>query len=203
MSNPFAVYEKTEPGPPAQKFNLSPQQKALVEQYLELPYWVIKTYFNFHPDHRDYGFFEHYAIRGLLKAAKKYDPQRGVQFNTFAVNVIRNNLFTLAKKYRKKFQADSLINRLVDTSQIFRGRTEKHNYIAELERKLDSESIKPKIEKALNTVLTEREKYIVVQNVLLENKNSTELARELGVTKERIRQIREKALSKLADVIVF
>lgn len=72
---------------------LTPERKALAEQWTGLVVWAVNEW---HPDAKWHARDELKSIASLalVEAAERYDPGRGVQFNTFALNWIWGRLKT-------------------------------------------------------------------------------------------------------------
>ena len=199
---------------------------------------------------------------GLMKAAKKFDPERGVRFSTYATwwikasiqdFVLRNwslvrtgstasqkSLFFNFKRVKSRLEREvdnsgasvdyGSLNSLIaekmgvplrdvemmetrlsgsdfslnSLQQNEEGREwietlEDHNSIGaeSVDKKNDAQKIKSWIEEALDT-LNSREKRIVVDRKLAEKPRTLDaIGGELGVSKERVRQLETQALKKL------
>ena len=137
---------------------------------------------------------------GLMKAAQKYDPQRGKPFVTFAAPYIRRSI-------------EAAISRL-DTQQDIRSTDESlpigsHNNYTLLNVLEDPNAPKADvlIEQATLTedlvsvmgVLNEREKTVISSyfGVNAERQTMAEIGQAMGLKRERIRQVRDQALRKL------
>ena len=72
---------------------LTAERKALAEQWTGLVVWAVNEW---HPDAKWHARDELKSIASLalVEAAERYDPARGVQFNTFALNWIWGRLKT-------------------------------------------------------------------------------------------------------------
>ena len=70
-----------------------------------------------------------------------------------------------------------------------------------IDRKIDHESIAQEFNDVLKRVLKEREAFIIREcyGVGCPEKGLDDIAKELGLTRERVRQIREKSIEKLRN----
>ncbi|WP_273380723.1 FliA/WhiG family RNA polymerase sigma factor [Symbiobacterium thermophilum] len=71
------------------QFHDTAARDALVQQYLWLVRYVAGRLMVGMPDHIDQGDVEGHGCFGLLEAVARYDPDRGVRFETFAIPWIR------------------------------------------------------------------------------------------------------------------
>lgn len=77
----------------------------------------------------------------------------------------------------------------------------RENYAEKIEEE-DERLYKAKIVKEALSKLNDKERYIIEKRILDENpKTLQEVGDELGITRERVRQIEEKALKKLKDIL--
>ena len=123
------------------------------------------------------------GIVALLRAVKNYDPYRGYKFITYAWYAIRREILRGVISRNRKDQV------LYDRESFFEA----------------AEVIQPELEdleyydypefQDLLTTLNDRELFIVSETV--KGRVLREMAVELRVTKERVRQIREQAYIKL------
>ena len=193
---------------------------------------------------------------GLLKAVKKFDPDKGVKFISYAVWWIRQTVLqALAEQTRSvriPLNQNSNLARLARTTTaltqrlgrtptdqelaqemrepidtvralrrvaaaeisldapIDRGDRESANYgerfagtgAAEIEEDAEARIRRSYIEEMFDTYLTERERKILYLYYGLddgEERTLEDIGRLLGVTRERIRQIRNRAFEKLRE----
>ena len=137
---------------------------------------------------------------GLMKAAEKYDPERGKPFVTFAAPYIRRSIEAAVNKVSIDTDVRStdeslpvgsrnnytLLNVLEDVN------AEKADAIVE-EDSLNDDLL------ACVDVLTEREHEVVSRYYGLKGWRQTmaEIAEDMGLKRERVRQERDKAVRKL------
>ena len=143
------------------------------------------------------------ANAGLFRAADKFEPERGNKFISYAVNWVRESILTALKK-RNSLPSEELPTEQLEM-ELFEDLDADTDYTTD-DTFIDEDSDREK-EKDINTImnfllqsLTNRERYIVCKyNGINEKKSKTleEIGNELGLTKERVRQINEKAMKKL------
>ena len=137
---------------------------------------------------------------GLMKAAEKYDPERGKPFVTFAAPYIRRSIEAAISKVNTDTDVRStdeslpvgsrnnytLLNVLEDVN------AEKADAIVE-EDSLNDDLV------ACVDVLNEREREVVSRYYGLKGWRQTmaEIAEDMGLKLERVRQERDKAVRKL------
>lgn len=131
----------------------------------------------------------------LMRAVDKFDYSRGFKFSTYAHWAIRKNFARSIPdefKHRERFRTSS--------DEVFQGREdERADHLA---KEIDQQARATQIGKILDT-LDEREQQIIAMRFGLgqgaEPRTLKEVGEELGVTKERIRQLELRALAKLRN----
>lgn len=138
---------------------------------------------------------------GLLKAFDKFDYKKNYKTISYSVWWIRQTILE-ALKERNGIKGDELPNdfekQLNDDDIVIINIMENNNFITEDYDKIYNDEIK-NITYNLIETLTEREKSIILKYFGINCNSQTleEIGMEFGLTKERVRQIRNKALKKL------
>jgi RNA polymerase primary sigma factor/RNA polymerase sigma factor len=133
----------------------------------------------------------------LLRAVEKFDYARGNKFSTYASWAIMKNFArTIPGEYRQRDRFRTSYDELFDLTQ------EKRSNPT-IEENLQQDRLS-KIQRVLSR-LDERERAIIVGRFGLDHTKEPqtlkEVGEELGVTKERIRQIEARALTKLRQAV--
>ncbi len=137
---------------------------------------------------------------GLMKAADKFDPSRGKPFVTFAAPFIRKSIEDAIRRITGEVPVMS-----TDESLPI-GSNNNFTLLNVLEDKdapktdaiLEQNSLSDEMATAIST-LNEREQAVIRRYFGIESQRMTmaEIGEELGLKRERVRQIRDKAVRKL------
>jgi RNA polymerase primary sigma factor len=147
------------------------------------------------PDECDEFVSESNAI--LLNAIDKFDFARGYRFSTYATHAIQRHLFRVIGRQNKRAQREttessaplSAISRDVPTDE---------------PTQADILAAATSIVSRMDEVLTNRESTIVIRRFGLDESGTSrtlrEIAEEIGISKERVRQILLQSVEKLAGI---
>lgn len=152
---------------------------------------------------------------GMMYAAQKFDGSRGIRFVVFAAPYIRNAmeeaikeqtaLYKLPRNEKSKFEQKRARAISIDqpvpvgSSNNFTLQHVLENDNAQhADENLNQEILSAAIQKGLD-ILDEREKRVITYTYGLSGAHYTmaEIAEDMGLKRERVRQIRNKALRKL------
>ncbi|MEM8865589.1 MAG: sigma-70 family RNA polymerase sigma factor [Planctomycetota bacterium] len=136
------------------------------------------------------------GVVSLMHAVEKFDFDRGYRFSTYATCAVRRDLYRQVMGRKKDLQRFSTGNaEHLDACTDTRAPLDPN---AEADWKTLSTAIGEMLEQ-----LDERERFIVRKRYGLEGSGKKEsysmLGRELGISKERVRQLANRAMEKLRD----
>lgn len=134
----------------------------------------------------------------LLYAIDKFDYSRGYRFSTYVTHAVQRHLYRVIDRRKKRSkrefarEPDILMNEISVEAD--------SDAISEDEVKHAAEAIVSKIDQALD----ERERFIIRGRFGLDGsgkgKTYSHLGEQLGLSKERVRQLFQRAIEKLGDV---
>ena len=129
---------------------------------------------------------------GLLTAARKFDPDQGVKFISYAVWWIRQAILAALARHGRTVRVP--LNRTADLSRIVRT-------AEQLRQDLRREPTPEEIDRALRSLPARDAKVLRLYFGLNDGREHTleEIGGLLGVTRERVRQLRDRALKRLRD----
>lgn len=152
---------------------------------------------------------------GLIKAMQKFDTSKNVKFISYAVWWVRNAMQEFIKKRQmclniekeeETLNAPILNNGIPDSEDDWVEKKEVVLSSEEDEAKRELHKNQRKIVETLMSKLEGRERYIVERYYGVDgkkSKNLEEIGKELGITKERVRQLKAKSLNKLRSEILL
>ena len=152
---------------------------------------------------------------GLVKAIQKFDPEKDVKFISYAVWWVRNSMQEFLKKrqvclnYEKEEES---LERPILHNEFWHDDEDEYVTKKEIvmsdeedeERRELHKNQKKIVDKILEK-LSERERFIIEKyyGIDCEEKNLEEIGNMLGITKERVRQIKAVSLTKLRTDILL
>lgn len=149
------------------------------------------------------------GVLGLIRAVCFYDPSRGVKLSTYAwASVHRTISCYLLEKlwfkigpYRSKYNGAERVKFFSDlwTPRSNDGNNQEfdvHDYRQPDPDDSFLDEQRQEIFLMLSLILNNRSAYII-RRLVVDEQTLDSISKELGVSKERVRQLREKALAKL------
>lgn len=136
---------------------------------------------------------------GLIKAAKRFDPNRNIKFSSYAVWWIKASIKECISNYKNNTEYnvidDGQMTNLSETDFVYNDVNE------EFEKQINNIQSRQSAIEDLIKCLEEREKKIILLFFGLgeteKEMNLEEISKEMSLTKERVRQIKDAALVKL------
>ena len=134
----------------------------------------------------------------LLKAIDKFDFARGFRFSTYATHAVQRHFYRVSQKSVRRYKMElgapiEMINALPAAESV----DEDSSAIEFQEQRIKSLLAK------MDQCLDEREQTIVRRRfgigVFVDSQTLREVALEVGVSKERVRQIQIVAIEKMRD----
>lgn len=151
---------------------------------------------------------------GLVKAIQKFDIDKNVKFISYAVWWVRSSMQEFIKRRQCSLNIEKdedSLNGLVSSNGI-KDEEDEDVYKMEVvlsdeedEEKRELQKNQRKIVDKLLSKLSERERYIVEEyyGINGKEKNLEEIGKVLGLTKERVRQLKLSAMKKLRSEILL
>lgn len=179
----------------------------LVKDNMPLVYHIAKKFKALPPD-LNFEDFVQEGMLGLIHAAGKFDSSLGVKFGTYAgrcitafiLNFVGNRKRTRARKFIF-ISGDAPAHPGEDTS-LFNNLSDEAESPEECVVQEDFEAKRAEAVHSALRALPERER-IVTEFYFLQSYTLEQIGAEIGVTRERVRQIKEKALTSLRGQGLF
>ena len=144
------------------------------------------------------------AMSGLIEAVDKFDPERNTRLTTFAFHYIRRDCIRWLKDHRiikvpyyeldKNLRGDlpskkplCSLDAVDSNNEVFS--YEEHELV---EHRDEMELVYDCME-----ALDERTRWVIIERFKNQNRTLVDIGRELGITRERVRQIEKKGLDNM------
>lgn len=192
--NPLSSSEEYELGHRIQKGDTEALNK-LVYHNLKFVVSIVKQY-----RHRGVPFADLISEgnMGLIRAAQKFDPDKGVKFISYAVWWVRNSINECIASYQKGCETVDLDEKVSNEEGDFEYTYDTIN--EDFEEQLNEIGNRKETVGLLLKCLQERERKILTLFYGLDGGNEMtldEVGVRMNLTNERVRQIKDDALSKL------
>lgn len=146
----------------------------LVKDHLRFVHFILKRYRI--PENTDYEDMFQIGCVGLVKAAQKFDPTKGIKFTTFSAYAIESEIKKFLRKYRTAKRTGIVIS--VDQEG-----EESEGTLMDLLATFDS--VEEEVEaRLLYSELVRQEPVITM--MALEGYNQTEIGRKLGISQSHV-----------------
>jgi len=154
------------------------KEEIFMEKYIPLVKSIAKKYKNFGVDFDD---LVQEGLLGILEAEKKFNPLKGTKFSTYATYWIKKKILEALER-EKKFSLGSVsLDEDIETVQ-------------EAPSSGSEEVSLPRFD--ISQDLPELEAKILTM-FLIERKTLREISQDLGMRREKVRQLKEKAIRQL------
>lgn len=136
---------------------------------------------------------------GLVKAAERFDPEKGVRFSTFAVWWIRAAILEYIRKLQSNMDTNCFDNESM--TMVIDNKTDLYKISDEYNSSSFLQENRERAIQELIKCLEQREQQVILMSFGINDEgrehNLSEISDELHLTTERIRQIKDEALVKL------
>ncbi len=140
------------------------------------------------------------GIASLMHSVEKFDFGRGYRFSTYATCAVRRELYRMVMNRKKQSRRFS-----TGTSELLDGHTESEDEQQSPQARLDDYKQLSLTVGEMMKDLDDREKMILAARFGLDDSHKkssySHLGTRLGISKERVRQLANRALDKLRDLV--
>ena len=138
---------------------------------------------------------------GLLNAIRTFDESKGYAFSSYACKCIRNEIFLDFKRSRKHSKEISLNNTIYEDKE---GKSKSYEDVledpmSEFDERIINREYFVHLMNIILNYLESKERLVMIYK--MENTNLSEIGRLIGVSRQRVFQINEKAVSKIKKVL--
>ncbi len=174
----------------------------MVEANAKLVHWSVRTVLRLHPNDADYDDAAQLGLMALANAAEKWSYTRGVKFASYAAWAVRNSLLAFWRSSSRHGFTCLSHDQQIDRPLSFDGvdREDGVNFLAVVGEAGDEAAEENEANRLLDAAMAKlgpRHRR-VVEGRWRGGMTLDELGRELGVTKERVRQMDVQARRDMA-----
>ena len=176
---------------PAKKWKLTAAQQEVVAENRGLVYQMLykRGYQKWSPCFEE---LESLCMEALMRAARKFDPSRGVRFSTFACRAILNEITRWGKRYAKR---EAGMQGYVGQVRAGWLSTRRDAAVTDPERERVEGDLRDAILRGMADCSPREQK--VLRMRFWEGMKLRQMAPVLHLTRERIRQIQAEALARM------
>jgi|DewCreStandDraft_4_1066084.scaffolds.fasta_scaffold16159_2 RNA polymerase sporulation-specific sigma factor len=140
------------------------------------------------------------GIVGLIEAAERFDPSKGIKFTTFAPFRIRGRIINyLERNNNKDINLDDNTQAMQELLGMATNFADPTNTKKNVEKIAEDDMLLNVVLQSLNR-LSEKER-LVVTGIYIHDKKATDLAREMGISNSYLSRLQKKGIRRLRGML--